>query len=171
MKKNTKKLTVASMLCALCVVLMLIGSIIEVMDLSVSALASFIVIFAVIEMGGAYPYLIWTAGSILALLLLPNKLPAIYFAMFFGWYPIVKNYFERVAVWLSWILKTAAFVISFGGMLYVSSFFVGADEIMSDITIPLMLVGVLVFVIFDIALTRIIRAYMNIWRKKLKIKF
>ena len=83
MKKSTKKLTVAAVLCAATFVVMLVGSIFDVMDLSAAALASFAVIFAVIELGGAYPVLVWLVTSSAAMLLLPNKLPAIYFALFF----------------------------------------------------------------------------------------
>ncbi len=170
MRKSTKRLTVASMLCALCFVLMLVGSFIDVMDLSAAALSSFIVIFAVIELRGAYPTLIWAVSSLAALLLLPNKLPAIYFLMFFGWYPIVKNIFEKLPQILSWILKTVSFALAFGIMLYVGEFFIGTDGNASELTVWLVIIGTGVFVIYDIALTKIITAYMRVWRHKLRIK-
>ncbi len=170
MKKSTKKLTVASMLCALSFVFMLIGSFIEVMDLSASALASFIIIFAVIELGGAYPALIWAVSSAIALIMLPNKLPAIYFAVFFGWYPIVKNIFERVPTALSWVLKILSFALSFVAAFYIGMFIVGTEEIAAELTPLLAIFGIAVFAVYDIALTRIISAYMKVWRKKLKFK-
>lgn len=170
MKKSTKKLTVASMLCALSVVLLLVGSFVEVMDLSASALASFIVIFAVIELGGAYPLLIWAVSSALAVFLLPNKLPAIYFSLFFGWYPIVKNIYERLHTALSWFLKILSFSASFGLITYISVSIVGAEELTDTLTPLLIALGAVVFVVYDIALTRIISAYIRVWRQKIKFK-
>ncbi len=170
MKKSTKKLTVASLLCALCTVLLLIGSFLEVLDLSVAALSSFIVIFAVIEMGGAYPSLIWLVSSALALLLLPNKLPAVYFSLFFGWYPILKNILERLPSIVSWALKIITFLISQAVIIYISIYVLATDDFTLSIAPALFVSGVAVFVIFDFALTRIITAYLRVWRQKLKFK-
>ena len=76
MKSKTKKLTVASMTCALSVVLMLFGSVFEVMDLSCAAICSALMIFLILELGGAYPALVYCATTLLGMLLLPNKLPS-----------------------------------------------------------------------------------------------
>ena len=171
MKKSTKKLTVASMLCALCFVLMLIGSLIEVVDLSAAALASFAVIFAVIELGGAYPTLIWLSASVIGFLLLPNLLPAVYFSMFFGWYPIAKNYFERLPSVLCWAAKLVSIVVSVAAMYYIGEAVIGVGQQLEALT-PILVGGTCaVFVIYDVALSRLISSYMRVWKYKLKIKF
>jgi len=159
------------MLCALCVVLMLIGSLIEVVDLSAAALASFAIIFAVIELGGAYPTLIWLSASVIGILLLPGKLPAVYFSMFFGWYPIAKNYFERLPSVLSWAAKLVSIAVSVTAMYYIGEAVLGVGEQIEDLT-PLLIGGTcVVFVIYDIALSRIISSYLRVWKYKFKIKF
>ena len=168
-RKNTKKLTVSAVLCALTLVLMLSGSIVEVMDLSVGAVASFAVIFAVLELGGAYPMLIWSVGSVLGMLLLPNKLPAIYYLLFFGWYPIVKRYLERLPMVFSWIAKCAACAASLTLICLISVYFAGVEDII-PMSVWVYVVVLPVFVIYDIALTRLISAYLHVWRHKLKIK-
>ena len=55
--QKTKRMTVSAMLAALGVALLFISGLIETLDLSMAALASFFCIFAVIELGGAYPWL------------------------------------------------------------------------------------------------------------------
>lgn len=158
------------MLCALCFVLMLIGSLIEVVDLSAAAIASFAVIFAVIELGGAYPMLIWICSSIIGFLLLPNKLPAIYFSMFFGWYPIAKNYFERLPSVFCRVAKLVSIIISVAAMYYIGESVIGVGEQTETIT-PVLIGGTCaVFVIYDIALSRMIASYMRVWKYKFKIK-
>ena len=97
-RKRTKYLTVSAMLCALSVIILSLGSLIEVLDITTAVLASLLCIYAVIEMGGAYPWLIWPVTSILALLLLPQKTPALFYALFAGFYPILKEKLEKLKV-------------------------------------------------------------------------
>ena len=70
---QVKYLTVSAMLCALSVIILGLGAVIEVLDISVAVIASLFVVYAIIEIGGAYPWLIWIVTSIIALLLLPLK--------------------------------------------------------------------------------------------------
>ena len=57
---KTKKMTLGAILSAMGVALLFIGSFIETLDLTMAALASFFCIFAVIELGGVYPWLIFS---------------------------------------------------------------------------------------------------------------
>ena len=59
--EKTKKLTLSATLAAMGVVLLIIGGFIEVLDLSMAALASFFCIFAVIEMERGYSWMIFAA--------------------------------------------------------------------------------------------------------------
>ena len=83
-QKRTKYLTVSAMLSALGVVLLGIGALVEVLDVTTAIAASFLIIYAVIELGGVYPWLIWLVTSSLALILLPQKTPALFYALFAG---------------------------------------------------------------------------------------
>ena len=172
MKKNvinkTKALAVSAVLSAVCVVLMGIGSVFEVMDLSLATLASIAVIFAVIEFGGVYPWLMYFVTSVLSLLLLPNKFPAIAFFLFLGYYPIFKEKIERCGRVIRIALKMAIFNTAMG-MIFAS---------MKLLMIPLatgyLLVGSVIllnltFWFYDYALTVMISAYIHKIRKRIKI--
>ena len=112
-KQQTKKLVVSAMLCALGVILLMLGAFIEVIDLSVAVIASFLCIYAVIEIGGAYPWLIWIVTSLISLLFLPLKTPAIFYALFAGYYPMVKEKLEkRFSPTIAIPLKLAVFHVS-----------------------------------------------------------
>ena len=52
--KYTKKIALAAILSALGVVVLLIGSVITLLDLTMVAIASLLVVLAVIEIGGGY---------------------------------------------------------------------------------------------------------------------
>jgi hypothetical protein len=89
--KSAKRVALSAILCTLGVLFLYIGSVLEILDLTMGALASVIVIFSVIEMGGKSPYLIYAVTSVLSLLLLPNKFPAFLYFAFAGIYPILKE--------------------------------------------------------------------------------
>ena len=65
-RQQIKYLTLSAMLCALGVIILAFGSFFEVVDLTVSVLASFLCIWAVIELGGIYPWMIWIVTSIVS---------------------------------------------------------------------------------------------------------
>ena len=91
-----KRMVVAGVLVALSVIILYLGSAIEVLDLTMSAIVSLLVVVIVIEMGYNYAWLTYLATSILSLLLLPQKTPAIFYTCFMGFYPIIKSYVERI---------------------------------------------------------------------------
>lgn len=172
MKRNeinkTKAIAVSALLSAVCVVLMGIGSIVEVIDLSLATLASISVIFAVIEFGGMYPWLMYFVTSVLSLLILPNKFPAVAFFLFLGYYPILKEKIERCSRGIRIALKMSIFNIAMG-MIFL---------VMKLLMIPFakgyLLVGAIVFLnltfwFYDYALSVMITAYIHKLRKRLKI--
>lgn len=106
---RTRRLTMGAMFTALGVVLLWLGAVIEILDLSLAAIASFLTVLGVIELGGAFPWLVWVATSVLSLLLLPAKFPALVYLLFAGVYPMVKAIFERRHHILAWVLKLSFF--------------------------------------------------------------
>ena len=166
--KNTKKLALAAVLSALCFIMLLLGSVITVLDLSTAAIASFIIIFCVIELGGYYPYLVWLVVSFISLLMRPDKFGALVFAHFSGIYPILKSYLERLPKLLSWFLKIIIFNTVLTLIITLSRFVLGIPA--EEINFGYMVYGVcnLTFILYDIATTRIISLYLFKLRKRFK---
>lgn len=146
------------------------GSLIEVLDLSMAALASMLVIFAVIEIGGIYPYAIYAVTGVLAVILLPVKVPAVYFLLFSGYYPIIKEKFERFSRVLEWILKIVCFNIALSAFMLVSKYVLMLSNEIDLFAVIIYVFGNGVFVLYDVALTRLIRFYIVKLRKRFKIK-
>lgn len=168
-KSSTKKLAVASVLAALCIVIMLLGSVITLLDLSCAAAASLIIIFAVIELGGIYPWLIWAVASLLSLMLLPDKFGALVFFAFAGYYPMLKRYFERLPTVLEWAVKLTVFNILLSVIIACSLFLLELPETEIGFSVMVYAVCNVAFVVFDIALTRLITFY--IYKLKDRFKF
>ena len=171
---STKKLTVCAMLAALGVVMLYLGAFIEVLDISMAVIASFVCIIAVIEYGGSAPWLIYAVVSILSLILLPNKTPAAFFVLFFGFYPILKEKCERLKRGLAWILKEIIFNISLFVIVILGVFVLGMENnvlLQQPVMLAVIVVlSELVFVLYDIALTRLISFYIIKLRHRLKFK-
>ena len=173
-RKETGRLTAAAVLVALSVVLLGVGALVEVLDLSMAAIASLAVVFAVIELKGKYPYLVFFATSVLSLLLLPGKTPALFYALFAGYYPLLKLVFEKhFSRPVSWAFKLLSFALAALLVVFVSIklFTVAPLPALPNprLYVAVGLVLALVFVIYDVALTRLITFY--IWRLQRHFRF
>jgi len=170
---STKKLTTCAMLSALGVVLLYVGSLLEVLDISMAVIASLLCIIAVIEYGGSAPWMIFGVTAILSALLLPNRTPAFFYASFFGFYPILKEKLEKLPRVVCWVLKEIIFNVCLVIIALGTYFlFMSKDNALIN---PLTLsVGIVlceaVFILYDIALTRLISFYIARLRNRIKFK-
>lgn len=158
--KKTKKLALAAILSALGVVILLLGSIITVLDLTAVALASILIMIAVIEIGGAYPYLIWLVTGALSMLLLPDKFGALVYLVFGGVYPIFKAMYERLHPVVSWVLKFSTFNVMLILMILIGSYVMGLTDTGLAFTLPVFALCNFTFFIYDIATTHLITLYL-----------
>jgi hypothetical protein len=182
--QKTKKLTLGAVLCALGVVLLSIGSLIQTVDLSAAALASFLCIFAVIELGGAYPWAIYVITGLLAVVLTPFGMAGWFYIAFFGYYPMIKEKVERLSRPVSWIIKMITlnaalficvvisyfllFASSGKGLLDAFVLMFGDGEATEIFAIAMLVLVNVVFVIYDVALTNVISLYINRLRHRFK---
>ena len=157
---GTKKLTLTALLSALATVLLTLGSLVEVVDLSAAAIVSCFVVFLRIELGGAYPYLFWLVTSIASVLIFPAGSAGLLFACL-GLYPLCKAVLERLHPILEWTLK-----LLFAGCILTAFVLVAKfvlllpDAVLTGWLLPVFLAAALLtFVLYDIALSRLIVYY------------
>ena len=172
-RMKTKYLTVSAMLSALSVVVLVLGSLVEVLDISTAVMASIFCAYAVIEMGGFYPWMIWLSTSVLGFILLPIKTPVIFYALFAGFYPILKEKLEKLKNPISYLFKLIVFHICLTGMvvllwLFVPGFFTG--EYFRWLPAVAYVACLVCFVMYDIALSRVITLYIVKFRHRFRIK-
>ena len=169
--RKTKKLTLSAILVALGVVFMSMGSVIDVLDLTVCALASLLVVFVYLELGRAYAWGVYICTSLAALLVAPSKLLCLEYALVFGIYPLLKAYIERLPKWL-WLIVKLAFV---NGIIWALIFFVetlfGLPFIEDDSLIykaALYLLMNVAFIVYDACITVMVRFYYEKLRDRFK---
>ncbi|MBQ5390576.1 MAG: hypothetical protein IIU58_06695 [Clostridia bacterium] len=167
--KNTKKLAFSALMAALGVACMYMGALFEVLDLSTAAIASICVMLVLTELGMRYAWLTFAVTGVLSLILLPTKTAAILFLGFLGFYPMAKAYFERkFRGWRCLALKILLLNVCTALMLLAVRY-VMTEALWFEILT--LVVANIVFVVYDVALTRLLGAYVFVWRKKLKMKF
>ena len=159
------------MLVALGVIFLGIGALVEVLDISMAVLASVCVIIAIVEYGKSAPWMVYAGISLLSLLLLPSKFPAVLFALFAGFYPILKEKLERKNKVIRWVLKEIIFNVCLTviTLLYFFLFFRGTIQVPWMIAAAIIL-SELVFILYDKAISKIIRIYVMEIRHRLKLK-
>lgn len=168
--KKTKKLALAAILAALSVVILLLGSIVTVLDLTSVALASLLIVIAVIELGGAYPYLIWLVAGILSILIVPDKFGALLYLIFGGIYPIFKAMFERLHYVVAWVLKFSSFNLMMIIVVLTANYILRLPDTGLGFTLPLFAVCNFTFVLYDLLTTQLITLYLVKFRKLLGLK-
>ena len=169
-RKTTRKLAAAALLAALGTALLAVGALVDVLDLSMAAIASLTVVFAVIELRGPYPYLVYAVTALLALLVLPAKTPGIIYALFAGYYPVVKAVFERhFPRPVAWLFKILLFNAALALSVFLAVRFFPASGSVERWHYWLLLIGTPIFILYDYALTKLITAYLLRWRGRLRL--
>jgi hypothetical protein len=170
-QKGIRRLTTCAMLCALSVVVLYLGAVMEVVDISVAVIASLLAVIVVIEYGGVWPWVVYGVTSLLALLLLPNKTPALMYVLFFGFYPIVKEKIESMRQRVTqWVVKEAVFNVALAVMIWLSLLFFTEDAMMWELVVIFAVLANVAFVLYDVAMTRLISLYIYKLRSRFRIK-
>ena len=123
MKKRKSKswsMAYCGMAAALCVALMLLGTIIPIAMFIAPAVASFLIATVCMECGITMAWTAYAAVSLLGLLFVPDKEIALIFTVLLGYYPLVKPRFDRIRPRaLQLVCKLAA--VQRGGACHVRS--------------------------------------------------
>ena len=167
--RNTKKITVSSILVALGAVIMAIGALFEVVDLTVCALASLIVVFVYIEIGSPYTWLVWVCTALVTFLIFPGKPIWLNYFVLFGIYPILKAYIERLPrpAWLP--IKLAYINAVVWAMFFLMELIFLVPLFEGDILwlkIALYVLANVAFIAYDMFLTVSVRIYFGKFRQK-----
>lgn len=155
------------MLAALSAVVLFLGTMTGVMDLTGICVASAFTAVAVVELGGAYPWLIWGVVSVISFILLPDKSIAAAYALFGGIYPMLKLYFERLGRIAEWAAKLCYGGLVLGVLYVLSRFVFGIPQETGWLMIGLGVGYAVFFVVYDYALSVAMTMYMRRLRPKL----
>ena len=164
--KTTKKTVLSSLCASLGVIFLYLGVFFNVMDMTAALIASFLVLFCLMEMGYGYAFAVYLMISILSLILLPNASPAWMFILLFGHMPISKFGFERIFKKMAWIPKLLLFNALYAIVVFLGGALLGFTT-ENQFGIPsyavyigFFILGDILYVLCDILYTRLVRLYI-----------
>lgn len=165
------------MMVALGVIILYIGSLIEVLDISMAAIASLICILTVAEYGRIYAWMVFAATALAAMLVLPEKFTPSLYALLLGYYPILKELIERIGKKsgrkaygvLRWAVKLVYFNIALLAVALVAVFVLMLPDSGEWLEITIFILANVTFVLYDVLLTRLTGAYFHKFRKRFKL--
>ena len=177
-KTESQKIALCGMLGALSVVLLLLGSALQIGTYAAPMLAAFLLIPVLEEYGTRYALTLYVCVAILAVLFVPETELALFYVLVMGYYPVLRVKLNGVkSTLLRWVLKFAVF--NAGTVLVYLLLFAllgpaVLDELLADGTgmlAALLAAGNLSFWLCDRALAALTRYYHVILKPKLKKKF
>lgn len=177
MKQHKKSWAMAycGMVSALCVALMLLGTIIPIAMFIAPAVAGFLIATVCVECGKKMAWTAYAAVSLLGLLFVPDKEIALIFAVLLGYYPLVKPWLDRVhpvllRVVSKLVLCNGSILLMYGLILLL----IPAGEISQELrttafllTAATLLMGNVAFLLYDRALRNMLALYRIRWQPKL----
>ena len=161
-------------MCALSIVFMFLTGVFPYATYALPALAGMTLIVLVVETNKKWALVAYVAISLISLLVAPDRTAVLLFIAFFGYYPIFKSVIETKCNRITdWVLKILLFNAAVGVSYLVMQLFVKTDELwelFGEYGVLGLIGGILllnvVFVIYDLAVSRIITAYIHWFRPK-----
>lgn len=177
MSNQTGRIAFCGLITALSVVVMLLSGVIPVMTLALPAIAGCFLISVVVEIDTKWASMVYAAASILSLLLAGDKEAALFYILFFGYYPILLALLGRIRKpLLCWGAKLVSFnaavfieaVIS----IYVLDIPLEPVAFLGQFTIPVLWILLnIVFVLYDRSMNGLIVMYVRRLHPKIKKMF
>lgn len=112
MKHTARRMATCAMMIALCVVLMVLGAVLELGMYAAPMFAGLCLIPIGQKYGRNYQLTVWIATSLLSLILVPNIEQNLMYIGIFGWYPIVRPVLQTLPKWLRPVVKLLIFNVA-----------------------------------------------------------
>jgi len=174
MKTKTFNVALCGVIASLSVVIMLSTALIPVATYAAPALAGILMAVLVIEINKKWALAAYLVASVISVLIVPDKEAVALFVIFFGYYPVLKQWVELNIAnrWLQLVIKILCFSAAAIVCYFIAIYILGISPEEFDIfgiNLPILflILGIVVFIIFDNALSGVIITYVNKLRDKL----
>lgn len=172
--KKSRKMALTGMLCALAVVLMMLGGVIPLATFCCPALAGLMLIPVFVECGEKLSWCAYAAIAALSLILCPDKEAALLLA-FIGYYPILRWRLDQLrSRLLRVVAKLGVFNLAVLAMYALSILVLQMDQILREyqemglaLTVACLLVGNVTLLLYDRLIAIMTALYVNRLRGRL----
>ena len=182
-RKSTRRLVTCALLCALAVVILGMGMLVEIFDLTAAAGAALVLLPILLCYGSRYALLSYAVTAVLGILLMPQSLGAWMFAGVTGYYPLIKQRLDGLPKLLGWFFKmliplavmlgylAVFFFVMLGGEgSFMDAFLMGFGEGEGSALLAWAVVGMSLFtyILFDLLIDRLLVLYYIKWQKRVE---
>lgn len=172
MNKPAFRIAFCAAVAALEIILLLIAGLVRVGTYACPCFAGMLTIAIVIEYRVKWSLGVYFTAAVLSFFLTGDKEAALLFAVFFGYYPILKNVLEsrlKNAV-VRWVIKFAVFNAAMTGSFFAAMYLLGipaAEFEIFGVYVPwiFLLIASIFFPIYDLAVNVFVRFYVQRLRK------
>lgn len=174
--KTSFKVSLGGVIGALSLVMMLLTTLVPFGTYAFPAFAGMLLVCVVIELSYTWAFLVYFVVSLMSLLMLSDKEAALYYAVFLGFYPIIKGLIERVkSKFLQYLIKYTVFNICIIGAFYISILVLSIPKESFNIFgvyLPwvFLIIANITFLLYDMCVTRIVTLYIVRFQKLLTKK-
>ena len=173
--KNSSRVALGGVIASLCVLLMMMTGFFPFLTYAAPLLVGFLLIAVVCDCGYRWAVLVYLVVALLSVFIVPDKQAAMVF-LFLGYYPILKEYLDHkmkpgLLIWLvKFLVFNLSMIAAYGLMIYVFRM----PDVMTEMGelgkwtgIVTLAAGNIVFLVFEMALNNVFRAYKTYFRPKL----
>ena len=170
MRKKSLRVAVCGLAAALSVTLMFFGGVVYVFAYAVPMLLGLISVMIKKTFGTPSAVFVYVAVSLLSLILVPEKESVMMFVLFFGYYPIIRESFEKIkSKVIRYVLKLILFNASLTVIELICVFIFGIPFFEDGVFSAGLLIGFaavmnFVFVMYDFLL----RMFLILYEKKIE---
>ena len=165
--KSTARIAFCGLLGSLAVICLLL-TVFPLGTYALPAMASLFFVPVVIECGKRWALALYAAVSLLALLIAPDIEAKLLFVFFFGYYPVLKSWCEQQNRVVEWLCKAVVFngavvlayvLLSAVGFSMEVFAFSETSWPLSVVLAGFLLLGNLVFFLYDLGISRMLPLY------------
>ena len=108
--KVSYKVSLGGIVAALCLVMMFLTAVFPPLNMTLPLFAGMLISVVAIEVSASWAIVTYTTVTLLSFFITPDKQAAIFFALIFGYYPVLKDLIEKLKpLLIRIILKLAVF--------------------------------------------------------------
>ena len=101
MKKVSYKVALGGVVASLCLLLMFLTAVFPVLSMTLPVFSGMLIAVVAIEISVPWGFVTYAAVAVLSVFVTPDKEAAVFFILFFGYYPVLKALLERRRIkWL-----------------------------------------------------------------------
>lgn len=178
-KKISYKVSLGGIVSALCLVMMFLTAVIPPLNITLPLFAGMLISVVAIEISHSWAFVTYVVVSVLSFFLTPDKEAAIFFAVLFGYYPILKDVTDKIKFKpFQWIIKIIIFNAAIVIIYQLTVKLLGTVDLieefgfMKQYMLPaLLLIFNFILILYDVTLGMVKDAYVKWFRPTFLKKF